>query len=168
MRIHFFISKMLCNGLFLPRYHPSKEEEWRESAKQGNSKKAIYLCFIDYVKPFDCIDQTNCRNFLKRWEYQNTLPVFWESCMRVKRQQSEPGVEQQTVSKLGKEYIKAVYCHHAYLTSIQSTSCEMLGWLKHKLESRMWEKYQQPQIYHSNCRKRRGNKEPLDESQRGE
>ena len=46
-------------------------------------------------------------------------------------------MEQWTGSKLGKEYIKAVYCHPAYLTSMQSTSCEMLGWMKHKLESRL-------------------------------
>ena len=48
-------------------------------------------------------------------------------------------MEQQTGSKLGKEYIKAVYCHPAYLTYMQSTSCEMLGWMKHKLESRWLE-----------------------------
>ena len=46
-------------------------------------------------------------------------------------------MEQWTGSKLGKEYVKAVYCHSAYLTSIQSTSCEMLGWINHKLESRL-------------------------------
>ena len=46
-------------------------------------------------------------------------------------------MEQKTGSKLGKEYVKAVYCHPAYLTSMQSTSCEMLGWMKHKLESRL-------------------------------
>ena len=57
--------------------------------------------------------------------------------MQVKKQQLEPGMEQQTDSKLGKEYIKAVYCHPAYLTSMQSTSWEMLGWMKHKLESRL-------------------------------
>ena len=57
--------------------------------------------------------------------------------MQVKKQQSEPDMEQQTGSKLGKEYIKAVYCHPAYLTYMQSTSCEMLGWMKHKLESRL-------------------------------
>ena len=51
-------------------------------------------------------------------------------------QQLELDMEQQTGSKSGKEYIKAVYCHPAYLTSMQSTSCEMLGWMKHKLESR--------------------------------
>ena len=57
--------------------------------------------------------------------------------MQVKRQQLLLNMEQQTGSKLGKEYIKAVYCHPAYLTSMQSTSCEMPGWMKHKLESRL-------------------------------
>ena len=57
--------------------------------------------------------------------------------MQVKKQQLEPDMEQQTGSKLGKEYIKAVYCHPAYLTSMQTTSCEMSGWMKHKLESRL-------------------------------
>ena len=56
--------------------------------------------------------------------------------MHVKKQELELDVQQQTGSKLGKEYIKAVYCQHAYLTSMQSTSCEMLGWRKHNLESR--------------------------------
>ena len=57
--------------------------------------------------------------------------------MQVKKQQLEPDMEQQTSSKLGKEYIKAVYCHPAYLTYMQSTSHYILGWMKHKLESRL-------------------------------
>ena len=57
--------------------------------------------------------------------------------MQVKKQQLELDMEQQISSKLGKEYIKIVYCHRAYLTTMQSTSCEMLGWLKHRLESRL-------------------------------
>ena len=60
--------------------------------------------------------------------------------MQVKKQQLELDMQQQTGSKLGKEYIKAVYCHHAYLAYMQSTSCEMPGWMKHKLESRLPEK----------------------------
>ena len=56
--------------------------------------------------------------------------------MQVKKQQLELHMEQQTGSKLGKEYVKAMYCQPAYLISMQSTSCEMLGWMKHKLESR--------------------------------
>ena len=61
---------------------------------------------------------------------------------QVKKQQLELDMEQQNGSKLGKEYVKAVYCHPAYLTYMQSTSWEMLGWKKHKLESRLPEKYQ--------------------------
>ena len=57
--------------------------------------------------------------------------------MQVEKQQLELDMEQQTGSKSGKEYIKSVYCHPAYLTSVQNTSCEMLGWMKHKLESRL-------------------------------
>ena len=57
--------------------------------------------------------------------------------MHVKKQQLELDMEQQTGSKSGKEYIKAVYCHPAYLTYMQSTSWEMPGWMKHKLESRL-------------------------------
>ena len=56
--------------------------------------------------------------------------------MRVKKQKLEPDVEQRIGSNLGKEYVKAIYCHPAYLTSMQSTSCKMPGWMKHKLESR--------------------------------
>ena len=57
--------------------------------------------------------------------------------MQVKKQQLELDMEQHSGSKLGKEYLKAVYCHPAYLTSMQSTSREMLDWMKHKLESRL-------------------------------
>ena len=57
--------------------------------------------------------------------------------MQVKKEQLEQDMKQRTGSKTGKEYVKAVYCHPAYLTSVQSTSCEMVGWMKHKLESRL-------------------------------
>ena len=68
--------------------------------------------------------------------YQTTLPASWEICTPVKKQQLEPDVEEQTGSKLGKEYIKAVYCDPTDLTYMQGTSCEMLGWMKYKLELR--------------------------------
>ena len=77
----------------------------------------IYFYFIDYTKPLIVWITTNCRKVLKRWEYQTTLPA----CIQVKKQQLEPDMEKQTGSKLGKEYIRAVYCHTAYLTSMQST-----------------------------------------------
>ena len=69
--------------------------------------------------------------------YQTTWPASLEIHMQIKKQQLELDMEQQTGSKLEKEYIKAIYCHPAYLTYIQSTSCEMPGWMKHKLESRL-------------------------------
>ena len=56
--------------------------------------------------------------------------------MQIKKQQLEPDMEERTGSKLGNEYLKAVYCHPAYLTYMQSTACKMPGWMKHKLESR--------------------------------
>ena len=77
---------------------------------------------------------TNHGKLLKRWEYQTTLPVSWETYMQIKKQQLEQNTEQWTGSRLGKEYVKAVYCHPDYLTYIQSTSGKMPGWMKLKLE----------------------------------
>ena len=73
----------------------------------------------------------------KSWEYQTTWSSSWEICMQVKKHQLKLDMEQQTGSKSGKKYIKVVYCHLAYLTYMQSTSWEMLGWKKHKLELRL-------------------------------
>ena len=75
--------------------------------------------------------------FLKGWEHQTTLPASRETCRQVKKHQLEPDMEQWTGSKLDKEYVKAVYCHSVYLTCMQSTSCEMSVWMKHKLDSRL-------------------------------
>ena len=91
--------------------------------------------------------------------------------MKVKKHQLEPYMEQQTGSKLEKEYNKAVYCHPAYLTSMQTTSCKMPGWVNHELESRLLGQYQWPQIcrwYHSSGKKWRGTKAPLDQGERGD
>ena len=104
--------------------------------KAREFQKNIYFCFIDYAKAFVWIT-INCGKFWKRWDYQTTLPAFWETCMQVKKQQLEPGIEQRTGSKLGKGYIKSLYYHPAYLTSMQSTSCTISGWMKHKLKSRL-------------------------------
>ena len=100
-------------------------------------QKNIHFCFIDYAKPLTVWITRNCIKFFKRWEYQTTWPASWVICMQVKKQQLELDMEQQAGSKSGKEYVKAVYCHPAYSTYMQSTSCEMSGWMKHKLESRL-------------------------------
>ena len=113
----------------------------------------------------------NYGKFWKRWEYQTTWPASWEICMQVRKQQLELDKEQQTGSKSGKEYIKAVYCHPAYLTYMQSTSWETLGWKKHKLESRLPGEISitsDMQMTPPYGRKWRGTKKPLDESERGE
>ena len=82
--------------------------------KAREFQRNIYFCIIDYAKAFDCIDY-NSEIFLKRWEYQTTSPASWEICMKDKKQQLELNMEQWTSSKLEKEYVKAVYCHPAYL-----------------------------------------------------
>ena len=66
------------------------------------------------------MDHNKLWKILKRWKYQTTLFASWETYVQVKKQQLEPDMEHQTGSKLGKEYIKAIYCHHAYLTSMQT------------------------------------------------
>ena len=105
--------------------------------KAREFQKNIYFCFIDYTKALTMWIKTNCGKFFKRWEYQTTWPASWEICLQVKKQQLELDMEQQTGSKQGKEYIKAVYWPPVHLTSMQSTSWETPGWMKHKLESRL-------------------------------
>ena len=105
--------------------------------KQRSFRKTSTSVSLTTPKPFTVWIIINCGKFLNRWEYQTTLPVSWETCMQVKRQQLELDMEQWTGFKLGKEYVKAVYCHPVYLTSLQSTSCEIPGWMNHKLESRL-------------------------------
>ena len=105
--------------------------------KQENFRKTSTSAALTSLKPLTTWIATNCGKFLKRWEYQTTLPASCETCMQVKEQQLEPDMEQRTSSKWEKEYVKAVYCHPAYLTYMKSTSCKMLGWIKHKLESRL-------------------------------
>ena len=139
------------------------------SKKQESSRKTSTSALLITPKPLAVWITTNCGKFFKRWEYQTTLCASWETCMQVKKQQSEPYMEQWTGSKLGKEYIKAI-SSSACLTYMQSTSGEMPCWMKHKLESRFQEKYRPPQIcrwYHLKGRKWRGTKEPVNEGGRG-
>ena len=100
-------------------------------------KKTSTTVLLTTPKPLTVWITTNCGKLFKRWEYQTTWPASWEICMQVRKQQLELDLEQQTGFKLGKEYIKAIYYYPAYLTYMLSTSCEMPGWMKHKLESRL-------------------------------
>ena len=121
-------------------------------------------------KPLTVWITTNCGTFLKRCEHQTTLSASWETCIQDKKQQWELNIEQWTSLKLGKEYIKAVYFHLAYLTTcrVRHVKC-WVGWITSRNPD-CQEKYQ-PQIfrwYHFNSRKWRETEEPLDESERGD
>ena len=97
------------------------------SKKQKSSRKTSTSALLTMPKPLIVWITINCGKFWKRWAYQNTWPASWETCMQVKKQQLELDTEQQTGSKLGKEYVKAVHCHPSYSTHKQSTSCETFG-----------------------------------------
>ena len=106
----------------------AEEPEIKLPTSVGSSKrefqKNIYFFFIDYAKAFDCVDHNKLWKILKEMgipDYLTSLPTSWEICMQVRKQQLEPDVEQQTGSKSGKGYVKAVYGHPAYLTYMQST-----------------------------------------------
>ena len=91
--------------------------------------------------------------------------------MQVKKQQLEPDIEQWTGSKLGKEYVKAVYYHPTYLTYMQSISCKMPGWMKHNMESSLLRETSitsDTQMTPSLWQKVKKNKEPLDKGEKGE
>ena len=85
--------------------------------KAREYQKNIYFWFVDYIEVLTVRITTSCGKFFNWWEYQFTLPASCEICMQVKKQQLELlDMEQQTGSKMGKEYVKGVYCHPAYLT----------------------------------------------------
>ena len=107
------------------------------SKKQESSTKTSTSALMTMPKPLTVRITINCGKFWKRWDYETTWPASWEICMQANKQQLELHVEQEIGSKSGKEFVKTVYCHPAYLTYMQSISCEMPGWKKHKLESRL-------------------------------
>ena len=78
---------------------------------QENTRKTSTSASLTTLKPLTVWITANCGKFFKRWEYQTILPASWEICIEVKKQQLELDMEQLTCSKLGKEYVKAVYCH---------------------------------------------------------
>ena len=80
---------------------------------QENSRKTSTSASLTMLKPLTVWIKKNCGKFLKKWEYQIALLASWEICVQVKKQQLEPDMEQRTGSKLGKEYVRAVYCHPA-------------------------------------------------------
>ena len=112
---------------------PASTGSWK---KQESSRKTSTSVLLTTPKPLTLWITTNCGKFFKRSECQATCPDSWEICMQVTKQ-VRTGHGTTDCFQIGKEYVKAVYCHPAYLTSMQSTYREMLGWMKHKLESRL-------------------------------
>ena len=106
-------------------------------SKKWEFQKNIYLSFIDYPKAFDCLDHNKLWIILKKMENTRPPDLPPEISVQITKQELALNMEQCTGSKLGKQYIKAVYCHLAYLTYMQSTSSKVLGWMKHELESRL-------------------------------
>ena len=110
----------------------AEEPETKFPTSVGSSKKVeafqknIYFCFIDYVKPCDCVDHKKLWKILQEMGVQDHLICLLRN-LYAGQEVTELDMEQQTGSKSGKEYVKAVYCHPAYLTYMQTTSWETLG-----------------------------------------
>ena len=106
-----------------------------EKAKEF--QKNIYFCFIDYFKASDCVDHNKLWKILKEMRIPDHLTCLLRNLYAGQEATVKLDMEQQTGSKPRKEHVKAVYYHPAYLMYMQSTSWEMLDWIKHKLESRL-------------------------------
>ena len=104
--------------------------------KAAQFQKNIYFCFADYVKAFDNMDHNKLKNIIKEIGILYHLTCLLRN-LYVAQEETELNIEQQAGSKLGKEYIKAVYYHPAYLTYLQNTSCKISRWMKYQLASRL-------------------------------
>ena len=118
---------------------PTSVGSWK---KQDSSRKTSTFALSTMPKPLTVCITINCGKFSKRWEYQTTWSASWEICMQVKKQQLELDIKQRTGSKSGKKYIKAAYCHPAYLMYMQihHAKCQA-GWSTRQNQN-CWEKYQ--------------------------
>ena len=143
---------------------------------QESMKFCVTMCltfliiFIDYAKAIDCVDHNKRWKIIKEMGISDHLTCLLRNLYASQEATVRTG-HGTTDSKLGKEYIQVVHCHLAYLTSVQSTSWEMPGWMNHKLESRFPGEISiisDMKMIPSNGRKWRGTKEPLDEGERGE
>ena len=107
------------------------------SSKRQESSRKTSTALLTMPKPLTVWITTNCGKSLKRWKFQTTWPASWEICRQVRKQQLDWTWNNRLVPNRKRLYIKVVYCHPAYLTYMQSTSSEMLDWMKHNLESRL-------------------------------
>ena len=105
--------------------------------KAREFQKSIYFCFIDYAKAFDCMDHNKLWKILKEMAIPDHLICLLRNLYAGLEATVRTGHGTTDWFQIGKEFVKAVYCHPVYLTYMYSTSCEMPGWMKHKLESRL-------------------------------
>ena len=139
--------------------------------KQESSKKNIYFCFIGYAKAFHCVDHNKLWKIVQEMEISDHLTCLLRNLYVGQEATVRTGHATTDWFQLRKENVKAVYCHSAYLSYMQNTSCKMSGWLKHKLESRLPGEISITSICrwnYTNGKTWRGTKEPLDEGERGE
>ena len=105
--------------------------------KAREFQKNIYFCFTDYAKAFDSVDHNKLWKILQVMGIPEHFTCLLRNLYAGEVAQLEPDMKQWTVSKFRKMYVKALYCHPAYLTYMLSSSCEMLSWMKDRLESRL-------------------------------
>ena len=105
--------------------------------KAREFQKNIYFCFIDYAKAFDCVAHNKVWKILKEMGIPDHLTCLLRNLYAGQEATVRTGHGTTDWFQIGKEYVKAVYCHPAYLTYMQSTSRETLGWMRHRLESRL-------------------------------
>ena len=137
--------------------------------KAREFQKNIYFCFTDYAKVFDCVDHSKLWKILQEIGIPDHLTFLLRNLYAGQEATVRTGHGTWTSSKLGKAYVKAVYCHPAYVTSMQSTSWEMTGWMKHNLETFLGEISITSICWwcHLYGRKWWRSEEPLDESEKG-
>ena len=124
------------------------EIKWPTSAgssKKQEFQKNIYFCFIDYTKTFDCVDHNKLWKILQEMEIPAHLTCLLRNLYAGQEATVRTGHETTDWFQIGK-YIKAIYCHPAYLTYMQNTSCDMPGWMSTSWNQDCLEKYQSPQI----------------------
>ena len=105
--------------------------------KQASSRKKICFCFIDYGKAFDCVDHNKMWKIFKEMGIPDHLTCFLRLRYAGQEATVRNGCRTTNWFQIGKGICEGLCCHHAYLTYMQSTSCKMPGWMKHKLESRL-------------------------------
>ena len=105
--------------------------------KTREFQKNIYICFIDYAKAFDCVDHKKLWKILQEMGIPDFLTCFLRNLYAIQEATVRTGLGKTDWFQIGIGVCQAVYCNPAYLTYMQSTSCEMMDWIKHNLESRL-------------------------------